>query len=214
MIRLSSSSSAISGAISGTLTWSKISRSRDYELQLNGEAAGTLRRPGWFETSFLAETPDGQWTFRRGGCFGGGSEIFSSNSDSVSRQPIASFKSSWGTGGGTLTFADGQTFSAEVRRLVASSVERDRAERRNTAAPAGPRENRGTAIRRIRRSRAGEPIVTADHVRVLSGAAGGRRCRNGRNGGRRLLVALVAHNFSASSANKKVAHRSAPLNEA
>jgi hypothetical protein len=110
MIRLSSSSSATSGAISGTLTWSKIPRSRDYELQLNGETAGTLRRPGWFETSFLAETPDGQWTFRRGGCFGGGSEIFSSNSDSVSRQLIASFKSSWGTGGGTLTFADGQTF--------------------------------------------------------------------------------------------------------
>jgi hypothetical protein len=67
---------------------------------------GTLRRPGWLETSFLAETQYGQWTFRRGGCFGGSAQII----DSVSKQQIATFKSLWGTGGGTLTFADGQTF--------------------------------------------------------------------------------------------------------
>jgi hypothetical protein len=101
MIPLSSSS-----AISSTLTWTKIPRSRNYELKLNGEAVGTLRHPGWFETSFLAETQYGQWTFRRGGCFGGGAEVL----ESASRQPIASFKPSWGTGGGTLTFTDGPTF--------------------------------------------------------------------------------------------------------
>ncbi len=101
MIPLSSSS-----AISGGLTWSKIPHSRDYELKLNGEAVGTLRRPGWFSTSFLAETQAGNWTFRRSGCLGGGAEIL----DSPTKQPIANFKSSWGTGGGDLTFADGQTF--------------------------------------------------------------------------------------------------------
>src|SRR5271165_4573569 len=101
MIPLSSSSAA-----SGTLTWSTIPRSRNYELKLNSETVGTLHRPGWCETSFLAETQDGHWTFRRNGCFGGGSEIF----DTVSKQEIATLKSSWGTGGGTLTFADGQTF--------------------------------------------------------------------------------------------------------
>ncbi len=101
MIPLSSSS-----AISGGLTWTKIPHSRNYELKLNGEAVGTLLRPGWFETSFLAETQYGQWTFRRGGCFGGGAQII----DTVSKQQIATCKCSWGTGGGTLTFADGETF--------------------------------------------------------------------------------------------------------
>ena len=105
MIPLSSSS-----PISGVFTWSRIPRSRDYELKQNGETLGTLRRPGWFAKSFLAETQEGKYTFRRGGCFGGVAEIL----DSASQQPIAAFKSSWGTGGGTLTFADGQTFQLTV----------------------------------------------------------------------------------------------------
>jgi hypothetical protein len=99
MIPLSSAS-----AISSGLTWSKIPGSRDYELKLNGEAVGTLRRPGWFSTSFLAETQAGNWTFRRGGCLGGGAQIL----DSLSH-PIATLQSAWASGG-TLTFADGQTF--------------------------------------------------------------------------------------------------------
>jgi hypothetical protein len=101
MIPLSSSA-----AISSALTWTKIPHSRNYELKLNGESVGTLLRPGWFETSFLAETQYGRWTFRRGGCFGGGAQII----DTASKQPIATLKCSWGTGGGTLTFAAGQTF--------------------------------------------------------------------------------------------------------
>jgi hypothetical protein len=100
----------LSPAISGGLTWSKIPRSRNYELKQNGETLGTLRRPGWFETSFLAETQEGKYTFRRGGCFGGGAVIL----DSASQQTIATYKSSWGAGGGTLTFADGQTFQLRV----------------------------------------------------------------------------------------------------
>ena len=106
MIPLSSSSSAISSG----LTWSKIPQSRDYELKLNGEAVGTLRRPRWFSTSFQAETQDGQWTFRRSGCLGSGAQIL----DSSSQQQIATFKSKWG-GGGTLTFADGQTFQLSCK---------------------------------------------------------------------------------------------------
>ena len=105
MIPLSSST-----AISGGLTWAKIPHSRDYELKLNGEAVGTLRRPGWFSSSFLAETRAGNWTFRRGGCLGSGARIL----DSATQQPIATLKSSWGSGG-TLTFADGQTFHLKCK---------------------------------------------------------------------------------------------------
>jgi hypothetical protein len=102
-------SSATSGAISGGLTWTKIPHSRDYELRMNGEAVGTLRRPGWFSSSFLAETQAGNWTFRRSG-WGIGAQIL----DTDSQQPIATLKSSWGSGG-TLTFADGQTFHLKCK---------------------------------------------------------------------------------------------------
>jgi len=98
-----------SSAISSGLSWSKIPHRRDYELRMNGQAVGTLQRPGWFDSSFLAETPDGKWTFRRAGCFGGADIL-----DSASQPPIANFKPSWGTGGGTLTFADGHTFQLKV----------------------------------------------------------------------------------------------------
>jgi hypothetical protein len=104
MIPLSSSS-----AISGGLTWSKIPHSRDYELRMSGEAIGILRRPGWFSSSFLAETQAGNWTLRRSG-WGIGAQIL----DTDSQQPIATLKSSWGSGG-MLTFADGQTFHLKCK---------------------------------------------------------------------------------------------------
>ena len=100
MIPLSSSS-----AISSGLIWSKIPHTRDYELHLNGEIVGSLQRSGFWSSKYLAETQSGQWTFRRGGCFGTGAQIL----DSASQQPIATFKSKWGSGG-ALTFSDGQTF--------------------------------------------------------------------------------------------------------
>jgi hypothetical protein len=99
-----------SSAISVGLTWSKIPRSRDYELKLNGEVVGKLRRSGWFSSRFLAETQKGQWTFRRGGCLGTGAQIL----DSGSQQLIATLKSTW-RGPKTLTFADGQTFRMESK---------------------------------------------------------------------------------------------------
>lgn len=98
----------LSSAVSGGLTWSKMPRTRGYELKLNGDVAGTLRRPSFWSSNFLAETQGGRWTFRRGGFLGTGAEIV----DTVSEQQIATLKSVW-AGGGTLTFADGQTFHME-----------------------------------------------------------------------------------------------------
>jgi hypothetical protein len=95
----------VSSAISSGLTWSKVSRNRSYELKLNDEIVGTLQHPGFFSSDFLAKTEDGQWTFRRAGLLGAGTQIL----DSASHQQLAMFKSVWG-GGGDLTFADGATF--------------------------------------------------------------------------------------------------------
>jgi len=99
-----------SSAVSSGLTWSKISCNRSYELKQNDEVVGTLQRPGFWSSNFVAETQHGRWTFRRGGWLGSGAQIV----DSASQQPIATLKSGWGCGG-TLTFADGQTFHLESR---------------------------------------------------------------------------------------------------
>ena len=100
----------LSTAISGGLTWSKIPGSRDYELTQNGDVVGTLLHPGVWSSQFVAETPDGRWTFRRSGLCGTGAEIV----DPVSEKPIATFKSAWG-GRGILSFADGETFHVECK---------------------------------------------------------------------------------------------------
>jgi hypothetical protein len=100
MIPLSSSS-----AISSGLTWKKTSCSRNYELKLNDQLVGTLERPSFWSSEFVANTQNGTWTFRKTGCLGNGAEVF----DSASQQSIATFKSEWG-GGSTLTFTDGQSF--------------------------------------------------------------------------------------------------------
>src|SRR5271167_417550 len=99
----------LSSAISSGFTWSKLPRNRGYELKLNGELVGSLRRPGFWSSSFFAETQDGHWTFRRGGLLGAGAQIVDS-----AQRPVASFKSKWGCGG-TLTFGDGQTFHLECK---------------------------------------------------------------------------------------------------
>jgi hypothetical protein len=92
-------------ATSGGLTWLKVS-SRNFELNRNGQVIGRLQRPSYWSRTFEAETQGGRWTFRRAGCLGGRSEIRDSHSD----HQIADFKSAWGSRGGSLTFADGQTF--------------------------------------------------------------------------------------------------------
>jgi hypothetical protein len=100
----------LSTTIPTGLTWSRIPGSRNYQLKWNDEVAGTLQRPGWFSTSFLAETEEGRWIFRRGGCFRSGADIL----DAVSQQPIAALKQSWG-GASTLSFTDGQTFKVDSK---------------------------------------------------------------------------------------------------
>lgn len=99
----------LSTAISGKLTWSKIPRSRGYELKLDNQVVGTLRRSGFLSASFQAETQEGRWTFRRAGCLGGAQIV-----DSASQQRIATLKSNW-RGGGALTFADGQRFHLQSK---------------------------------------------------------------------------------------------------
>jgi hypothetical protein len=96
----------ISSALSGGLSWSKISCTRQqYELKLNGELVGSLGKSSFWSSGFEAETRSGRWSFRRGGFCGTGATIV----DSVTNQTIATSKSGWG-GRGTLTFTDGQTF--------------------------------------------------------------------------------------------------------
>jgi hypothetical protein len=102
----------LSSTISDGLTWSKIPRSRSYELKLNGEVVATLQRPSAWSCNFRAETQDGRWTFRRGGFLGTGAEMV----DATSERRLATFKSAW-AGGGTLTFADGQTFHLRCKGL-------------------------------------------------------------------------------------------------
>jgi hypothetical protein len=97
-------------AVRHGLTWSKIPHTHDYELKLNGEIAGVLARPSCWSPRFLAETPGGCWAFRRQGFLGTGVEI----TDADSGQTIASFQSSC-CGGGTLIFADGQTFHLKYK---------------------------------------------------------------------------------------------------
>lgn len=99
----------LQSALSGTLTWSKISSAKQhYELKLNGEVVGSLRKPSFWSSEFEAETQHGIWVFRRGGFCGTGAVIV----NAVSRQTIAASKSGWG-GRGTLTFADGQVFQVQ-----------------------------------------------------------------------------------------------------
>jgi hypothetical protein len=105
MIPLSSAS-----AISGGLTWKKISCSRSYELKLSDQVVGTLERPSFWSSDFVANTQNGSWTFRKTGFLGNGAEVF----DSASQQSIATFKAEWG-GGSTLIFADGQSFRLQCK---------------------------------------------------------------------------------------------------
>jgi hypothetical protein len=98
----------LSSAVSGGLSWSKLPCSQNYELRRNGHVVGTLARPSCVSSKFDAEMADGRWSFRRKGFCS--AEIV----DSVSEQPIATFKSAWG-GQGLLTFADGETFHVECK---------------------------------------------------------------------------------------------------
>lgn len=100
----------ISSALSGGLTFARLPRCQDYELRLNHEVVGSLRKPSFWSSDYIVETSDGRWTFRRGGFCGTGAEIV----DSKTGLSIAKFKSSWG-GRGELAFTDGQIFQVEYK---------------------------------------------------------------------------------------------------
>lgn len=93
----------ISTAVSSGFTFSRISRG--YEIKQDNLSIGTLQRPSFWSCRYEATTPEGSWTFRRGGFFNTGIEIV----DPVSQQVIAFLKSSWSRNG-KLTFSDGRTF--------------------------------------------------------------------------------------------------------
>jgi len=100
----------ISSAVSSRFTWSNLSRNRGCELKFNDEVTGTLWHSSRWSSDYVADTQHGNWTFRRSGFWGTGTEIV----DSASQQQIATFKSDWG-GKGELTYSDGPRFHFECR---------------------------------------------------------------------------------------------------
>lgn len=101
----------LSSATSSGLSWSKIPRTQNYELRLNGEVVGTLRHLKGWSCDFMGESQEGRWIFRRSGLLGAGTEILD-----IDSHPIGKFKSAWG-GGGLLVFADGQRFHLQCKGL-------------------------------------------------------------------------------------------------
>jgi hypothetical protein len=99
-------------AVSSGFTWSTLPHNQGYELRLNGELAGTLRRRSARSADFEAETSAGSWIFRRSGFWGSRAEIF----DSTSQQLIASFSAEWASQG-RVTFSDGQEFGLHCKGL-------------------------------------------------------------------------------------------------
>src|SRR5260370_42533930 len=93
--------------------------------------------------------------------------------------------------------------SPGVQGLVASRVESDCGEWRNPAAPAHTRERSGCD----RQNRGdGQPIVCADHVSLVSRAAGRRGCRGDLH--RRRV--LIAASYDIECGNKVAKSRKAP----
>lgn len=99
----------ITAAVSGKLSWARLSFRSEYQLQFNQQIAGTLTRPSIWSSRRIATTQAGEWIIRRTGFSGGGAEIM----DSGSGQVVATYRSGW-WGKGTFTFTDGQKFSLEV----------------------------------------------------------------------------------------------------
>jgi hypothetical protein len=102
----------LSETSSSPLTWSKIPRTHNYELRRNDEVIATLHHLRGMSPHFVAESQHGRWIFRRNGFLGAGSEIL----DAQSQLQIASFKAAW-SGGGVLSFSDGQVFRLECQGL-------------------------------------------------------------------------------------------------
>ena len=92
----------LSPATPSQFTWSKLPRSRGYEVKLHGIIVGTLRRTKLWSSNYQATTSDGTFAFRRS-CWGTKVEIV----NSTSGQQIALLQSGWRKRS-MLTFKDGQ----------------------------------------------------------------------------------------------------------
>jgi|SRR5271170_57973 len=101
----------ISTAISGGLVWSR--NGGGYELKLNDNVVGRLRKTCFWSSEYQAETSFGNWRFCRSGLLGNCVEVLNTPQGGAgqggSNPCAATFKQSWG-GPGTFKFADGQTF--------------------------------------------------------------------------------------------------------
>lgn len=97
----------LSPATPSEFTWSKLPRSRGYEVKLNGTIVGTLRRTKLWSSNYQAITSDRTFAFRRS-CWGSKVEIV----NSTSGQQIALFQSGWRKRS-TLTFKGGPTLYIE-----------------------------------------------------------------------------------------------------
>jgi len=102
----------ISSVVFSRFTWSNLSRNQGCELKSDHQVTGTLRRPSCRSADYLVATTQGNWTFRRSGFWGSGTEIV----DSASHQLIATFKADWG-GRGELRHSDGQRYHFECKGL-------------------------------------------------------------------------------------------------
>src|SRR5215831_3210955 len=98
----------LSSANSSGFTWSKLPRNCGFEVKLNGNVVGALRRMSFWSSNYEAITSEGTFKIQRRGWSGTKAEIV----DSVSQQQIAGFESGWRKRS-TLTFADGQRFQIE-----------------------------------------------------------------------------------------------------
>jgi len=96
----------------GHLTWSKIPHTHNYELRRNDEVIATLHHLRGMSPHYVAQSHYGRWIIRRNGFLGAGSEIL----DADSQKQTATFKAAW-SGGGVLSFPDGQLFHLECRGL-------------------------------------------------------------------------------------------------
>jgi hypothetical protein len=99
-------------ATSAGFSWIKLPYHRGCELKRDNEVMGTLQRSSKWASDYVASTPNGEWTFRRTGFWGSGTEIVDTNS----RQTVATFTPIWPSRG-TLTFSDGQGFNLECKGL-------------------------------------------------------------------------------------------------
>lgn len=102
----------LSAIPSALLTWSRIPHSHSYELRSADGILASLQHLRGMSPHFIAHSQEGRWIFRRNGFLGAGADIV----DADSQQQIATFKAAW-SGGGVLSFSDGEKFQLECEGL-------------------------------------------------------------------------------------------------